>query len=539
VSPIIIELNGQYARRLGTRAKLQWHYASIQTRSIPPPAPHTCNSEPRLRSILHQKQARLRLHTQPLVVAMSSSDGRQLRKKQSRARSGGAPGTHLPHSQHHRASESPDRLGASTSSSASGAQPLSVAVSSIEGGRLQLRLDVRLETSLFAARPLLLWAFQNSKKQLQAAVLGPRASPFHVTAAPERTFGSHFGAKQRQGLLSRSRLSVTLAVRLICFRSDYAVKHPLKQAACILSRRHEWPGRLGGVAAAGAGFACAIGGSGAGNGQFEHPSGGVAFDDEGNLVVSDCYNHRMQVLRYIDGAHLRTIGNRGAENRQLSRPWGIAFDGAGHIIVSEYGGHRVQVLRYSDGAHVRTIGSEGSGNGQFICPTGIAVDSEGNIAVFDSENARVQVHRLSDGAYIRTIGSRGSGNGQFGGVVGGVTFDSEGNFVVADGDNHRVQVLRYSDGTHLRTIGSAGAGAGQFQQPSGVAFDAAGHIVVVDQFNNRVQVLRYSDGAHVRTIGSRGSGNGQFIYPCGGIAIDSDGRIVVADTGNHRVQVLE
>jgi len=94
-------------------------------------------------------------------------------------------------------------------------------------------------------------------------------------------------------------------------------------------------------------------------------------------------------------------------------PWGIAFDGAGHIIVSEHGGHRVQVLRYSDGAHVRTFGSQGSGNGQFTYATGIAVDGEGNVAVFDRGNARVQVFRLSDGAYVRTIGSKGSGNGQF------------------------------------------------------------------------------------------------------------------------------
>ncbi len=480
---------------------------------------------------------------------MSSSDGRQLRKKQSRAGSGGAPDTHLP--QHPRGSESPDGLRASVSSSASGAQPLSVAVSRNEGGQLQRRLDVRFEMSLYAARPLLIWAFQSSKKQLRAAILGPRASPLHVTAAPERAFGCHFEAKQRQSLLSRSRLSVTLAVKFMRFRSECAVTHPLKQAAHILSRRHGLPGRLGGVAAAGAGFVRAFGSQGAGNGQFQCPCGGVAFDGEGNLVVSDQYNNRIQVLRYIDGAHLRSIGRErsidreGAGNVHFDGPWGIAFDGAGQIIVSENGGHccgdgpRIQVLRYSDGAHVRYIGGRGRGNGQFGQLGGIAVDGEGNIAVNDSGNYRVQVHRLSDGAYIRTIGSLGSSKGQFSGGFGGLAFDSEGNLVVADYMNHRVQVLCYSDGTHLRTIGSFGRGAGQFDRPSGVAFDAAGHIVVVDSGNHRVQVLRYSDGAHVRTIGSEGSGDGQFNRPLGGIAIDSGGRIVVADTENSRVQVLE
>jgi len=402
-------------------------------------------------------------------------------------------------------------------------------------------IDVRAETSSFAARPAFLWAFQSSKKQLQD-IFGPRPSLLHATAAQGHAIGLQFGAKQRQSLLTCSRLSVTLAVRFMCFRSECAVTHPLKQAARIMSRRHEFLVlRLGEVAAAGAGFVRAIGSQGAA--KFDRLYSGVAFDGEGNLVVSDCYNHRIQVFRYIDGAHLRAIGSEGAGNGQFNGPWGIAFDGAGHIIVSEYEGHRVQVLRYSDGAHVITIGSEGSRNGQFKSPAGIAVDGEGNVAVFDGGNARVQVHRLSDGAYIRTMSKMGSGNIQFSGGPGSVAFDSEGNLAVADG--RFVQVLRYSDGTLLRTFnrGLEGTGARQkftnLSRPFGVAFDAAGHIVVVEAGNHRVQVLRCSDGCPVRTIGCFGRGNGQLFNPCGGIAIDSDGRIVVADTHNHRVQVLE
>jgi DNA-binding beta-propeller fold protein YncE len=405
-------------------------------------------------------------------------------------------------------------------------------MSSDEGRQLQHRLDVRAETSSFAARPLLLWAFQSSQWQLQA-VFRPRPSLLRVSAAQGLAFGCHFGAKQRQSLLTCSRLCVTLAVRLLCFRGQCAVKYPPRKAACILSRRHKLPGRLGAVAAAGAGCVRVIGSQGDGNGQFGYPVG-VAFDGEGNLVVCDGHNHRIQIFRYSDGTHLRSIGSYGKGMGQFD-----AFDGAGHIVVCENDGCRVQVLRYSDGAHVRTIGGQGSGNGRFIWPSGIAVDGEGNVAVLDGGNTRVQVHRLSDGAYIRTIGSEGSGNGQFERGDGGVAFDSEGNLVVANYDNNRVQVLRYSDGAYIRTIGSEGAGAGQFQGPTGVAFDAAGHIVVVERDNHRVQVLRYSDGAHVRTIGCQGSGNGNFSFPYGGIAIDSDGHIVVADTSNARVQVLE
>jgi hypothetical protein len=95
------------------------------------------------------------------------------------------------------------------------------------------------------------------EKQLQAT-LTHRPSLLHANAAQRHTFGLQFGAKQRQSLFTSSRLSVTLAVRFMCFRREYAVTHPLKQAACILSRRHELHGWLGVVAAAGAGFVRAI-----------------------------------------------------------------------------------------------------------------------------------------------------------------------------------------------------------------------------------------------------------------------------------------
>ena len=150
-------------------------------------------------------------------------------------------------------------------------------------------------------------------------------------------------------------------------------------------------GGVGCVAAVGAGFLRAFGSSGAGNGQFNRPFC-VALDHEGNVVVSDFGNHRIQVLRYSDGQHLRTIGQQGAGNGQFNDPYGAALDGGGHLVVAEHGNHRVQVLNYGDGSHVRTIGSEGSGDGQFLNPAGgVAIDCDGRIIVTGNYNHRVQV----------------------------------------------------------------------------------------------------------------------------------------------------
>ncbi len=76
---------------------------------------------------------------------------------------------------------------------------------------------------------------------------------------------------------------------------------------------------------------------------------------------------------------------------QFKGPWGIALDGAGHLAVVEYRSHRVQVLNYADGSHVRTIGSSGRCDGELLYPKGVAIDSNGHIIVCDTNNSRIQV----------------------------------------------------------------------------------------------------------------------------------------------------
>jgi hypothetical protein len=94
----------------------------------------------------------------------------------------------------------------------------------------------------------------------------------------------------------------------------------------------------------------------------------------------------IRVSRYADGFFLRTIGSFGSGQGQMNQPWTSAIVGDGNIVVVEYGNHRVQVLRYGgpcrcrdllsplrsyrDGAHQRTFGTRGSGPGEFIHPTG-------------------------------------------------------------------------------------------------------------------------------------------------------------------------
>ncbi len=268
-------------------------------------------------------------------------------------------------------------------------------------------------------------------------------------------------------------------------------------------------------------------------GKLQQPSC-CAFDDEGNLAVSDCGNHRILVLRFSDGALLRTIGSPGSGNGQFRTPSGIAFDGSGHILVADEGNKRVQMLRYSDGAHVRTI--VGRGDYQFRVISSIACDGSDHFAVFDYGNARVQVFRLADGAHVRSIR-----NERFNGSRGFLAFDADSNLVVGV-NNSNIQVLRFSDGQSIRTISISDQlfeeVHGKINPCSRIAFDGAGHILVADQGQHCVLVLRYADGAHIRTIGSYGQQEGLLNSPAG-VAVDADGLVAVCDSGNNRVQVFE
>jgi hypothetical protein len=186
-------------------------------------------------------------------------------------------------------------------------------------------------------------------------------------------------------------LPAVLVRRLMRFQGQHVSMNALHHSCCVISRRHFLVALAPGpVARSGPGFLCIFGSKGSSNRQFNHPRL-TAWDVQGNAVVADDWNDRLQVVRLWDGACIRTIGSPGSGAGQFNRPYGVACDSAGHIIVADSMNHRVQVLRYSDGSHVRTMGSQGSGNGEFDRPYVVLIDGQGRIVVSVFHNNRAQV----------------------------------------------------------------------------------------------------------------------------------------------------
>lgn len=116
------------------------------------------------------------------------------------------------------------------------------------------------------------------------------------------------------------------------------------------------------------------------------PRGRPITDYERNICLPNRKNE-LQV-KSTDVMILGYFGENNSDN--LCRPWGLICDNEGNIIISDRSNNRIQIYR-EDGTLVRKFGSYGNGPCQFNRPAGIAVDARRRLIVVDKDNHRVQV----------------------------------------------------------------------------------------------------------------------------------------------------
>lgn len=94
------------------------------------------------------------------------------------------------------------------------------------------------------------------------------------------------------------------------------------------------------------------------------------------------------------GKQLTTVGMEGAAPGNLHLPFGVTFDKNGNIIVSECGNHRISIFT-PGGKFVRCFGCKGSDPGMFRYPRHLCFNHLGQLVVADEENQRLQIFDLS------------------------------------------------------------------------------------------------------------------------------------------------
>ena len=257
---------------------------------------------------------------------------------------------------------------------------------------------------------------------------------------------------------------------------------------------------------------------------------GVIVNQRGEVVVTE--DNSVSVFS-PSGKKLRSFSSVGSGLRQLKFPWGVAVDGEGNILVVDTYNHRIQKFTAS-GQFLCAVGTKGEGPLQFHNPMYIAFNAINNkIYVTDDQNFRVQVLN-SDLTFSNTFGKKSSGRGQFNGMRG-IACDSIGSVYVVDTYNHRIQVFT-ADGKFLRMFGKHGTGRGELGTPLGIAIDSSDVVYVSEFRNHRVSVFT-SKGQFVFSFGEGGVGPGEFKFPYG-VAVDDSGVVYVCDYDNNHIQVF-
>ncbi|XP_035681526.1 tripartite motif-containing protein 2-like [Branchiostoma floridae] len=251
-----------------------------------------------------------------------------------------------------------------------------------------------------------------------------------------------------------------------------------------------------------------VGKKGSGAGQFYFPTS-LAVTAEGDIVVTDCCNKRLQFLDK-DGSFKKKVNLRFV-------PVYVAALTNGELLVTG-DGHRIHVLD-KQGRESRVIQVTGAAQ-RGGATRGVADDGLGRIIV--TIEHRVFVLSPSGDVMLK-FGDKGQGQQQLGSYLR-VTVNSSNQIIVSDYSNHNVKVFDPT-GRHLFTCGSHGRGPGQLENPETVITDSEDNIIVADFGNDRVSMFS-RDGTFIRHVLTRKE---HGLYRPLGLALTHDGHFVVSE----------
>ncbi|MGV3539728.1 MAG: SMP-30/gluconolactonase/LRE family protein, partial [Rufibacter sp.] len=244
-------------------------------------------------------------------------------------------------------------------------------------------------------------------------------------------------------------------------------------------------------------FLTQFGTLGSGDGQFMNPAG-IIVDTDGNVYVSDEGNNRIQKFSpTTNGTYVFSgkFGSTGSGNGQLFYPAGLAFDLNGNILVADWMNDRLQKFSPT-GQFISVIGGEGGMNGFFDSPMGLATDAAGNLFVVDRGNNRVQKFKVNtDGSYTYLAQMGGFGiDGAFMYQPTTIAVQPNGDVYVVDAGNSRVQLFKpQSNGSYTYQGAFKQTDTGFLRDVFGIATSKTGGLYVTDRSLH--QVLHFANTA--------------------------------------------
>ena len=264
----------------------------------------------------------------------------------------------------------------------------------------------------------------------------------------------------------------------------------------------------------------------------------VAIDSNGNLVVADTENRRLQ--KYLtNGTNITLLANIKVSS--------VFIDQLDNIYVTSTLGDQVKKLSSNNQSLTIVAGSDGRGSalGQLVLDgqPGIYVDRNFSLYVSDTGNHRVMKYSVNATSGIVVAGGHGQGpdlkqlNAPYGIYVDEV--NEIGAVYICDTQNHRVQKW-LPNATEGVTVA---LNEDQLHSPNSILLSLTSDqvmIMYISSFSLH-QVLKwipYSPQAEAIAAGI-GSGVGtepNQLFAPRGIKFDKNWNLLVADTGNNRIE---
>ncbi|KAG2392103.1 hypothetical protein C9374_013588 [Naegleria lovaniensis] len=196
-----------------------------------------------------------------------------------------------------------------------------------------------------------------------------------------------------------------------------------------------------------------FGSKGTDYGMFSYPTGIIVSEPKdqhvpGKIFVCDHHNHRIQIFDKY-GSFIKSFGTNGTnpemEGGYFYGPNSVDIDIDGNLVITDRYNSRVQVFT-TDGVFVRkfsvkkseTQNSDGDPTGICCFKRNIGLNYA---AICDYNNNRISIWNIREGILVKQFGSYGSEDGLFDGP-NGVGLTSDGKIVVVDYHNHRVQIFK-------------------------------------------------------------------------------------------------
>ena len=130
---------------------------------------------------------------------------------------------------------------------------------------------------------------------------------------------------------------------------------------------------------------------GQGDGEFSRPQSMVIDNDL--VYITDACNHRIVVFT-TQGQFVRAMGKAGSGPGEFRFPYGLDQARDGNLVVTEFGNNRVQKIDKTTGKSIWIWGHTGRETGELAYPWAAVVNNNGQVVIADSGNNRLQIlHR--------------------------------------------------------------------------------------------------------------------------------------------------